>query len=143
MPCKVKETKNLKPYYTFATCTLQKNLIFSNFALRKRNTKNLNLINQETQTKTMKVVNFSETNSIINQYMAEIRDINYQQNRLLFRNNIERIGEMEAYEISKTLSITKRRTYRLHWALPRSTYRPTRLSWLPSSVPDCRSTPDF
>lgn len=104
MPCKVKETKNLKPYYTFATCTLQKNLIFSNFALRKRNTNNLNLINQETQTKTMKVVNFSETNSIINQYMAEIRDINYQQNRLLFRNNIERIGEMEAYEISKTLN---------------------------------------
>ena len=52
----------------------------------------------------MKVVNFSETNSIINQYMAEIRDINYQQNRLLFRNNIERIGEMEAYEISKTLN---------------------------------------
>ena len=51
----------------------------------------------------MQIVNFSEQNSIINQYLAEIRDIEYQKNRLLFRNNIQRIGELEAYEISKTL----------------------------------------
>lgn len=51
----------------------------------------------------MDIINFSDTNSIINQYMAEIRDVEYQKNRLLFRNNIMRIGEMEAYEISKTL----------------------------------------
>lgn len=51
----------------------------------------------------MQVINFSETNSILNQYLAEIRDVNYQQNRLLFRNNIMRVGEMMAYEISKTL----------------------------------------
>ena len=51
----------------------------------------------------MKVINFSEQNSIINQYMAEMRDVEYQKNRLLFRNNIERIGEFEAFEISKTL----------------------------------------
>ena len=51
----------------------------------------------------MKIVNFSEKNSIINQYMAEIRDVNYQKNRLLFRNNIMRIGEFEAFELSKTL----------------------------------------
>lgn len=56
----------------------------------------------------MKIINFSETNSIINQYLAEIRDVNYQQNRLLFRNNITRIGEMEAYEISKTLDYGER-----------------------------------
>lgn len=56
----------------------------------------------------MKIINFSETNSIINQYLAEIRDVNYQQNRLLFRNNIMRIGEMEAYEISKTLDYEER-----------------------------------
>lgn len=56
----------------------------------------------------MKVVNFSENNSIINQYLAEIRDVNYQKNRLLFRNNIERIGEMEAYEVSKSLSYEKK-----------------------------------
>lgn len=51
----------------------------------------------------MQVINFSETNSILNQYLAEIRDVDYQQNRLLFRNNIMRVGEMMAYEISKTL----------------------------------------
>ena len=51
----------------------------------------------------MKVINFSEQNSIINQYMAEMRDVEYQKNRLLFRNNIERIGEFEAFEISKNL----------------------------------------
>ena len=52
----------------------------------------------------MKVINFSEQNSVINHFMAEIRDKSYQKNRLLFRNNIERIGEMMAYELSKTLT---------------------------------------
>lgn len=51
----------------------------------------------------MEIINFSENNTIINQYLAELRDKDYQQNRLLFRNNIMRIGEMEAYEISKRL----------------------------------------
>ena len=51
----------------------------------------------------MKVIDFSEQQSIINQYMAELRDKNYQRNRLLFRHNIERVGEMMAYELSKTL----------------------------------------
>lgn len=51
----------------------------------------------------MEIIDLSKGNSIINQYLAEIRDVNYQQNRLLFRNNIMRVGEMMAYEISKTL----------------------------------------
>ena len=51
----------------------------------------------------MNIINFSEQQSIINQYMAELRDKSYQRNRLLFRNNIERVGEMMAYELSKTL----------------------------------------
>ena len=51
----------------------------------------------------MKIVNLSEQNSIINQYMAEMRDVDYQKNRFLFRNNIQRIGEFEAFEISKAL----------------------------------------
>lgn len=51
----------------------------------------------------MKIINLSEHDSIINQYMAEIRDVAYQKNRLLFRNNITRIGECEAYEISKVM----------------------------------------
>ncbi len=52
----------------------------------------------------MEIINFSEQNSIINQYMAEMRDKEYQKNRLLFRNNIMRIGEFEAFEISKTFN---------------------------------------
>lgn len=56
----------------------------------------------------MKIINFSESNSIMNQYLMEIRDVDYQKNRLLFRNNIQRIGELEAYEISKTLDYEKK-----------------------------------
>ena len=52
----------------------------------------------------MKIIDLGKQNSIIGQYMAEVRDVEYQQNRLLFRNNITRIGEMMAYEISKTLN---------------------------------------
>ena len=51
----------------------------------------------------MQIINFAEENSIINQYMAELRDKNYQKNRLLFRHNIMRIGMLMAYELSKTL----------------------------------------
>ena len=52
----------------------------------------------------MKVINFCEQNSVINQYMYELRDKSYQRNRLLFRNNIVRIGELMAFELSKTLT---------------------------------------
>ena len=51
----------------------------------------------------MKVINFSEQNTVINQYMALLRDKAYQRGRMVFRHNIERIGEMMAYELSKTL----------------------------------------
>jgi uracil phosphoribosyltransferase len=51
----------------------------------------------------MNIVNFAEQNSVMNQYMAELRDKKYQQNRLLFRNNVRRIGQLMAYELSKTL----------------------------------------
>ena len=56
----------------------------------------------------MKVINLSEQQSVINQYMAELRDKSYQKNRLLFRNNIERVGEMMAYELSRTLTFKSR-----------------------------------
>ena len=51
----------------------------------------------------MKTINLNEQNSVMNRYMAELRNVSYQQNRLLFRNNIERVGEYMAFEISKTL----------------------------------------
>ena len=50
-----------------------------------------------------KVINFSEQNSVINQYMALLRDKAQQKGRMVFRHNIERIGMMMAYELSKTL----------------------------------------
>ena len=51
----------------------------------------------------VQVVDFSKSNSVINQYMSELRDKSYQRNRLLFRHNIRRVGQMMAYELSKTL----------------------------------------
>src|SRR5574344_1402677 len=51
----------------------------------------------------MKVINLSDQPSVMNQYMAEIRDKKYQQNRLLFRNNIQRIAHAMDYELSKEL----------------------------------------
>ena len=56
----------------------------------------------------MKIINLSDQNTIVNQYMAEIRDKDYQKSRLLFRNNIMRIGEMMAYEVSKTFHYENR-----------------------------------
>ena len=51
----------------------------------------------------MKVINFAEQNSVINHYMVQLRDKSYQKNRLNFRHNIERIGELMAYELSKEM----------------------------------------
>ena len=49
------------------------------------------------------IVNLGETSSIFNQYIAEIRDVSVQQDNMRFRFNLSRIGEITAYEISKTL----------------------------------------
>ena len=49
----------------------------------------------------MKIVNFAEMNSELNRFVAEIRDIHIQQDRLRFRKNLERNGEFMSYEISK------------------------------------------
>lgn len=51
----------------------------------------------------MKIVNFSETNSLLSVFVREIRDISIQNDRLRFRRNIERIAEVMAYEISKDM----------------------------------------
>lgn len=52
----------------------------------------------------MKIINFSESNSILNQYVSEIRNVEVQNDRLRFRRNLERIGEIMAYEMSKTFT---------------------------------------
>lgn len=46
----------------------------------------------------------SETPSIANQFMLEMRDIRIQNDRMRFRKNLERLGEILAYEISKSLA---------------------------------------
>ncbi len=51
----------------------------------------------------MKIINLSEGNSILDQFICEIRDITVQKDQMRFRRNIERIGEIMAYEISKEL----------------------------------------
>jgi len=48
--------------------------------------------------------NFADHHSIVNQFIAELRDVNIQQDRMRFRRNMERIGEIMAYEISKQLT---------------------------------------
>ena len=52
----------------------------------------------------MKVINFSKQDTLLNLFLSELRDKDYQKNPLLFRNNIKRIGQIMAYEISKTLA---------------------------------------
>ena len=52
----------------------------------------------------MRVINLSEQNSVLNQYLREIRDVNIQKDSLRFRRNIERIGEIMAIELSKVLN---------------------------------------
>lgn len=46
----------------------------------------------------------NKTNSVANRFLAELRDVNIQQDRLRFRRNQERLGEVLAYEISKKMS---------------------------------------
>lgn len=55
----------------------------------------------------MKVINFDEFPSVINQYMMELRNVDIQNDRLRFRRNLERIGELIAYEISHTFKYKK------------------------------------
>ena len=50
----------------------------------------------------IKIINLEKTDSVFNQYMAELRDVVIQQDRMRFRSNLERIGQVMAYEISKS-----------------------------------------
>ena len=49
----------------------------------------------------MRIVNLGDTNSILNKFVAELRDVDIQKDSLRFRRNVERIGEIMAYEISQ------------------------------------------
>lgn len=51
----------------------------------------------------MQIHYISEQNSILNHFLTQLRDVTIQKDRMRFRKNIERIGEIMAYEISKNL----------------------------------------
>ena len=51
----------------------------------------------------MKVFDLGVRDTVLNQYVAELRDVNVQTDRMRFRRNVQRIGHVMAYEISKTL----------------------------------------
>ena len=51
----------------------------------------------------MKVYSLSDNNSIFNRFIAEMRDVQLQKDAMHFRYNLERVSEIFAYEISKTL----------------------------------------
>lgn len=57
----------------------------------------------------MKIVDLSLQNTILNSFMAELRDVNIQKDSMRFRRNIERIGEIMAYEISRELDYVARK----------------------------------
>ena len=50
------------------------------------------------------LINLSESNSILNRFVSELRNVKIQNDRMRFRRNMERIGEIIAYEISRTLN---------------------------------------
>ena len=55
----------------------------------------------------MKVVNFADYRSLMNQYMMELRNIDIQKDMMRFRRNLERMGEIMAFEISRTMAYEK------------------------------------
>lgn len=52
----------------------------------------------------MEIHNLSQQNSLLNTFISQIRDVSIQKDSMRFRRNIERIGEVLGYELSKTLN---------------------------------------
>ena len=56
----------------------------------------------------MKVINLGDSNTILNTFVSQIRDREIQKDSMRVRRNLERLGEIFAYEISKTLEYTEK-----------------------------------
>ncbi len=56
----------------------------------------------------MKIVNLGDTPSVLNNFIAEMRDATIQKDSLRFRTNLERVGQIFAYEISKELTFSEK-----------------------------------
>lgn len=56
----------------------------------------------------MELINLGEHSSILNSFVAQLRDKDFQKDSLRFRTNLERLGQIFGYEISKTLQAESR-----------------------------------
>lgn len=56
----------------------------------------------------MKVINLGENSSVLNTFVSQLRDKDFQKDSLRFRTNLERLGQIFGYEISKTLESKER-----------------------------------
>ena len=56
----------------------------------------------------MNLYNFSSYNTIYNNFLSQLRDVDIQNDRMRFRRNLERLGEISAYEISKELEFSNK-----------------------------------
>jgi len=54
------------------------------------------------------IINLSERHSLVSNWVAELRDVTVQEDRMRFRRNLERIGEVAAYEISKQMPFVEK-----------------------------------
>ncbi len=54
------------------------------------------------------VINLSQQDSLVSEWVGELRDVEVQQNRMRFRRNLERIGEVAAIEISRELNFEEK-----------------------------------
>ena len=52
----------------------------------------------------MKIHDYSQEKSLLSTYIAQLRDVNLQKDRMRFRRNLARVGELLGYELSKTLA---------------------------------------
>ncbi len=57
------------------------------------------------------IINLSENHSLLTNWISELRDVEVQNDRMRFRRNLERIGEIMAYEISKQLDFVVKETH--------------------------------
>ncbi len=67
---------------------------------------NFDFFNIKTYFSYMHITNLQNQNSIVNKFIAELRDTTIQKDTMRFRKNIERIGEILGYELSKSLEYT-------------------------------------
>ncbi|MCQ2074745.1 MAG: uracil phosphoribosyltransferase [Bacteroidaceae bacterium] len=51
----------------------------------------------------MEIIEFNKLNTVLGKFVSELRDVNVQQDMMRFRRNLERIGGIMAYEISRKL----------------------------------------